>query len=126
MIDHNEPQQVFVADGGHYCNLGIVPLLRRRCTKICAVDAADDRSLHDILSMISSAERDLGTKISLGRSEFGEKTLSDGLNDFILPRCIVNIHKMFPNVKSSKERQLLISEFFRNALFELQVGRSYY
>jgi len=34
---------VFVADGGHWENLGLVELLRRRCTTILCIDASGDQ-----------------------------------------------------------------------------------
>jgi hypothetical protein len=38
------PRFVFVTDGGHYENLGIEPLLARRCRLIIAADASQDES----------------------------------------------------------------------------------
>ena len=71
---------------GHYENLGVVPLLRRKCTRICAVDCAPGRDLTDVKHMINLAEGDCGSKIWLGSSEFNETILQPGLNDFYLPR----------------------------------------
>ena len=71
---------------GHYENLGVVPLLRRKCTRICAVDCDAGRDLTDVTHMINLAEVDSGSKIWLGSSEFNEDVLQRGLNDFYLPR----------------------------------------
>jgi hypothetical protein len=52
-------RHVYVSDGGHYENLGIVELVRRGCTEIWALDASNDdrgswRSLAESLNLISS------------------------------------------------------------------------
>lgn len=52
-------RHVYVSDGGHYENLGIVELVRRGCTEIWALDASNDdrgswRSLAESLNLVSS------------------------------------------------------------------------
>ena len=99
------PQQIFVADGGesehnefcihvpdfghilgHYENFGLIPLLRRKCTRICALDCDDGRDSAGLQRMIGLAETDADTKISLGSNEFDENVLRCGLDDFYFPR----------------------------------------
>jgi hypothetical protein len=46
---------VYVTDGGHYENLGLVELLRRRCTEIYCFDAAGDAT--DTFGTLSDAMR---------------------------------------------------------------------
>jgi hypothetical protein len=58
---------LFVTDGGHYENLGLVELLRRRCTDIVCIDASGDAppvagALADALSL---AYDELGVRITL-------------------------------------------------------------
>jgi hypothetical protein len=53
---------VYVTDGGHWENLGLVELLRRRCTDVLCFDASADRG---------GAGQDLGRAIALARSELG-------------------------------------------------------
>lgn len=53
---------IYLTDGGHWENLGVVELLRRRCTDVYVVDASGNR-LHPLA--------DLGRAISLARSELG-------------------------------------------------------
>jgi Patatin-like phospholipase len=54
---------VFVSDGGHWDNSGIVELLRRRCRTIFAVDASvDEHRLGNLLRMISLARSELGVE----------------------------------------------------------------
>jgi hypothetical protein len=60
-----DDQLVYVTDGGHFENLGIVELLRRRCALIVAVDSSGDpvgppRSL---LHSLEVARRELGLQV---------------------------------------------------------------
>jgi hypothetical protein len=52
---------LYVSDGGHYENLGLVELLRRGCTKIYCFDGGGGRGLG----------KDLGDAIAIARSELG-------------------------------------------------------
>lgn len=57
---------VYVTDGGHYENLGLVELLRRRCTTIYCIDASGDASLAQTLAQAASlAHEELGVRISI-------------------------------------------------------------
>jgi hypothetical protein len=59
---------LYVSDGGHYENLGLVELLRRGCTRIYCFDASGGLALGE-----------LGDAIALARSEIGvEVTFPDG------------------------------------------------
>jgi hypothetical protein len=53
---------LYVSDGGHYENLGLVELLRRGCTQIVCIDAAGDPP---------GGHHTLGQAISLARAELG-------------------------------------------------------
>jgi hypothetical protein len=53
---------VYVSDGGHYENLGLVELLRRGCTTIYAIDASGDTP---------GSIRTLGQAVALARGELG-------------------------------------------------------
>ncbi|MEV4175512.1 hypothetical protein [Nonomuraea sp. NPDC049709] len=54
---------VFVSDGGHWDNSGVVELLRRRCRTIFAVDAAvDEHRVGNLLRVISLARTELGVE----------------------------------------------------------------
>ena len=60
---------IYVSDGGHYENLGLVELLQRGCTRIYCFDASGGRLLGGAL----------GDAIALARSELGvEITFPDG------------------------------------------------
>ena len=60
-------QAVYLSDGGHFENLGVYEMLRRRCRRIVAVDAGQDGdcAFFDLGMMIRKAEIDLPVKISL-------------------------------------------------------------
>jgi hypothetical protein len=53
---------VYLTDGGHWENLGLVELLRRRCTHVLCFDASSDAT---------GGGQDLGRAIALARSELG-------------------------------------------------------
>ena len=54
---------VFVSDGGHWDNSGVVELLRRRCRTVFAVDASVDESrLGNLLRVIALARSELGVE----------------------------------------------------------------
>ncbi|MDQ3152618.1 MAG: hypothetical protein M3R63_13150 [Actinomycetota bacterium] len=53
---------IYLTDGGHWENLGLVELLRRRCTDVLCFDASSDQV---------GAGQDLGRAIALARSELG-------------------------------------------------------
>jgi hypothetical protein len=67
---------IYVSDGGHFENLGLVELIRRRCTHIMCFDASLDTNGEalDIGRAIALARSDLGAEIELDPSS----TLSDG------------------------------------------------
>ena len=55
---------IYVSDGGHYENLGMVELLRRRCTEIWCVDASGDPpgSTATLTEAMRLAEAELGVR----------------------------------------------------------------
>lgn len=53
---------IYLTDGGHWENLGLVELLRRRCTHVLCFDASGDAG---------SGLGDIGRAIALARSELG-------------------------------------------------------
>ena len=63
---------VYLSDGGHFDNLGLYELVRRRCTTIVVVDAgADpDRKFGDLAAAIRKCRVDLGVEIEFGKLDF--------------------------------------------------------
>ena len=56
-----------VTDGGHYDNLGLVEVFRRRCTTIYCIDAGADAppSAGGLASALALASQELGVRVSL-------------------------------------------------------------
>jgi hypothetical protein len=69
-------RHIYVSDGGHYENLGIVELIRRGCDEVWAFDASDDdrgtwRALSESLNLIAS---ELGCEV---KGDFGNFEADD-------------------------------------------------
>lgn len=60
---------VYLSDGGHFDNLGLYELVRRRCSVIFAVDASADeqREMTDLADTIRKCRVDLGVDISFSQ-----------------------------------------------------------
>ncbi|MET9020650.1 patatin-like phospholipase family protein [Actinopolymorpha sp. NPDC004070] len=60
-------RRLYVTDGGHYDNLGLVEALRRRPARVIVIDASNDLedSFAAVGSAIASARMDLGVDVSL-------------------------------------------------------------
>lgn len=58
---------VYLSDGGHFDNLGIYEMVRRRCRRIVAVDATCDGNFKwtDLLDVVRKIRVDLGVPIEL-------------------------------------------------------------
>jgi len=88
---------VFVSDGGHWENSGVVELMRRRCQTIFMVDAAvDSQRLGNLLRLITTARVDLGVEIQADSSLF-ETTAS-----------VLRIRFTYPWEDASSARNYLI------------------
>ncbi|MEU3646117.1 hypothetical protein AB0E59_22225 [Lentzea sp. NPDC034063] len=59
---------IYLTDGGHWENLGVVELLRRRCTHVLCFDASCDQAGEGL---------DIGRAIALARSELGVDIVLD-------------------------------------------------
>jgi Patatin-like phospholipase len=80
-----DSRYIYVSDGGHWENLGLTELLRRRCTHIVVVDASGDPGLGDIGRAIAVARAELGVEVRLdprptspGRAELAESPFAVG------------------------------------------------
>jgi hypothetical protein len=65
-------RMIYVSDGGHYDNLGLVELLRRRCRTIWCVDASGDvpGRATALAEAILVAGGDLGARVSINLNRF--------------------------------------------------------
>jgi hypothetical protein len=66
----NTGEFVHISDGGHFENLGVYELIRRRCRYIVAVDAAQDPDASDdnLATLIRLCRIDFGVRIKLDTS----------------------------------------------------------
>jgi hypothetical protein len=72
----NQARYINLSDGGHFENLGVYELVRRRCAYIVAVDAEEDSTLAfgGLASVIRKCRTDFGVEIDLDvrRVKLGE------------------------------------------------------
>lgn len=59
---------MFLADGGHFDNTAVLPLLKRKCRRIIAVDSEDNREVPPLRHMLDMALSELGVTFRLGNS----------------------------------------------------------
>jgi hypothetical protein len=69
LVAHSDQKKsyVYLSDGGHFENLGVYELLKRRCRVIVACDADCDLNYHfeDLLALIEKARADFGVHIDI-------------------------------------------------------------
>lgn len=61
-------QAIYLSDGGHFDNLGVYEMLRRRCARIVVIDAGQDErcTFFDLGNVIRKAEVDGLAKVQMG------------------------------------------------------------
>jgi hypothetical protein len=64
-INSLESPYLYVTDGGHYENLGLVELLRRGCTRIYCFDASSGATLEALGDAVALARAELGIEIDI-------------------------------------------------------------
>jgi len=71
-----DSQAIYLSDGGHFDNLGVYEMIRRRCARILVVDATADPEcgFFDLGMMIRKAEIDLKVKIDIDTSHIAART----------------------------------------------------
>ncbi|MFC0253715.1 hypothetical protein [Massilia consociata] len=79
-LTNADASYVYLSDGGHFDNLGIYELVRRRCRLIVAVDVASDGALsfEDLGNAIRRCATDLHVRIDLDVSKLAQRS-QDGL-----------------------------------------------
>lgn len=61
-----DEQAIYVSDGGHFENVGVYELIRRRCRFILAIEAGADPTLHgNVGRIVRQARMDFGVRIEL-------------------------------------------------------------
>jgi hypothetical protein len=97
---------VYLSDGGHFENLAVYELIRRRCRTIVACDADADGAYQfsDLLSLIEKARTDFGARIEI---KFQQIQPPAGSRE--CPQtCVVGKIFYDPNDKDSKDIGTLI------------------
>jgi hypothetical protein len=66
-VDRGKDPFVYVTDGGHYDNLGLVELFRRKCDLIWCIDASGDHidTFSTLGGALAMAEADLGVTVDI-------------------------------------------------------------
>lgn len=72
---NEERDFVYLSDGGHFDNLGLYELVRRRCDVVFAVDAGADpkRAFNDLAESIRKCRIDMGVEITLPLDDLAAK-----------------------------------------------------
>jgi hypothetical protein len=69
-----DAKYLFVTDGGHYENLGLVELLRRGCTQIYCFDASGGNTFGELGDAVALARSELGVHIDIDPKELEPRT----------------------------------------------------
>jgi Patatin-like phospholipase len=80
-----DAKYLYVTDGGHYENLGLVELMRRGCTAIYCFDASGGESFGELGDAIALARSELGVEIRIDPSPLAP----DGKNNDLAASCAV-------------------------------------
>lgn len=79
-LNHVRQRYLYVTDGGHYENLGLVELLRRGCTHIFCFDASGGESFSSLGDAVALARSELQVEIQIDPEPLvpkGERRLAD-------------------------------------------------
>lgn len=92
---HAQGQYVNLSDGGHMENLGIYPLLRRRCKLIIAVDAEADGAMrfHGLTQLIRFARIDMGVQIDIDLHDISKDSQGFSRKSWALGRIQYTEHE---------------------------------
>jgi hypothetical protein len=86
-MHRSDAPRIYISDGGHYDNLGLLALLAARCEEIWCVDSADDKhgKAGQLQQVIDLAEKELATTIELRHEVFAGKDGILGAGHAIAP-----------------------------------------
>jgi hypothetical protein len=79
-LNHVRQKYLYVTDGGHYENLGLVELLRRGCTNIFCFDASGGESFSSLGDAVALARSELQVEVDIDPEALvpkGERNLAD-------------------------------------------------
>jgi hypothetical protein len=85
---NDRQQQVYLSDGGHFDNLGVYELVRRRCSLIIASDAEEDAdySFHGLGGVIRKCFIDFGVRIDVNLDDIRPKLERSSGDHFAIGR----------------------------------------
>ncbi|WP_288581307.1 patatin-like phospholipase family protein [uncultured Methylobacterium sp.] len=86
-VSSDESPFVYLSDGGHFDNLGLYEMLRRRCGRIVVVDAAQDEAY---------AYYDLGTVLQRARIDFGIEI--NFLQSITVGKALLPVHGAYASI----------------------------
>src|SRR5262249_23474730 len=69
---------LYVSDGGHYENLGLVELMRRGCSRIYCFDASGGKQFAALGDAIALARSELGVEVTFADEQLRGVTQGDG------------------------------------------------
>jgi hypothetical protein len=97
---------LYITDGGHYENLGLVELLRRGCMQIYCFDASGGRSMGALGDAIALARTEVGVEIEFAEGELDDvlEQGPDGAPKFASECCAVGTIR-YPGI--AKEGRLV-------------------
>jgi hypothetical protein len=75
---------LYVTDGGHYENLGLVELLRRGCTRIFCFDASGGKSLAALGDAVALARSEVGVEIDIDPDDLAPGKDGMAKSDFVV------------------------------------------
>jgi hypothetical protein len=93
-----EAREVYLSDGGHFDNLGVYELVRRRCRLIIACDAGADADYLcvDLARVVEKCRVDFGAEIKIDLGELRPSALlfpgDEKLRESTSPFCVGTIH----------------------------------
>ena len=76
-----DSEAVYLSDGGHFDNLGLYEMLRRRCRLIVVIDAGQDGAcqFEDLGNALRKAQIDIpGVQVAMGRLHLRARDAADG------------------------------------------------
>ncbi|MFI5035001.1 MAG: hypothetical protein ACHQFZ_02210 [Acidimicrobiales bacterium] len=112
---------LYVTDGGHYDNLGLVELLRRRCKEIWCIDASGDKidTFDTLGGALRQAESELQVRVDIepfkDMAPTDTKPSADGVRYVKSPHCTGKIH--YPRAPGHSA-----SEAFTGTLHYVKLG----
>ncbi|MEA2370217.1 MAG: hypothetical protein QOH12_611 [Solirubrobacteraceae bacterium] len=109
--NHVGDRYLYVTDGGHYENLGLVELLRRGCTEIYCFDASGGEGFENLGDAVALARSELGVHIPIDPGIL----FPDGVTDLAETNA-VRVDFNYPAERAGEKGEPAILVYARNVL----------